>query len=169
MNEKKYYTAIGLFVISGFAALLFLALRVSGGGVFYGTDPSYTIKAEFHNVGRLKTQSKVALSGVTIGRVSAIELDPVSFQATVSLEILKKYNTLPDDSRFSIVTAGLLGDNYIAVYPGFSEESFKNGTMVDSSQTTSAIVLEELIAKLFTAFSSSKSENASQDSRAIEH
>ncbi len=154
MNERRYYMAIGIFVISGFLALLFLAFRVSGGSSLYARDPHYQIMVEFNNIGRLKSQAKLALSGVTIGRVTDIHLDKDTFQAIVTLEVQKKYNHLPEDSVFSVVTAGLLGDNYVSVNPGFSQVYLKNNDYIDASQTTSALVLEELVSKLFSMFAS---------------
>jgi phospholipid/cholesterol/gamma-HCH transport system substrate-binding protein len=158
MNERKYYMAIGIFVLSGFMALLFLAFRVSGGSAIYARDPFYTVQVEFTNVGRLKSQAKVALSGVTIGRVTAIQLDRESFQAIVSLELQQKYSQLPEDSVFSVVTAGLLGDNYVSVHPGFSSEFLQNGAYIDASQSTSALVLEEIVSKLFAVLASNSSD-----------
>ncbi len=159
MNERKYYMAIGIFVLSGFMALLFLAVRVSGGAAIYTSEPCYLVRVEFNNIGRLKSQAKLGLSGVTIGRVTDIHLDKDSFQAIVSLEIQKKYHQLPEDSRFSIVTAGLLGDNYVSVTPGFSSEFLKNGTYVDASQSTSALVLEDIISKLFAGLASNNNNS----------
>jgi len=147
--------AIGFFVLSGFMALLFLAFRVSGGSALYSSVPSYEFSVEFSNIGRLKNQSKVAIAGVTIGRVTGIELNPETFEAIVNMDILAQYNQIPEDSQFSIVTAGLLGDNYIIVSPGFSSTVLKPGSQIDSGQTSSALVLEELIGKLMTSFSSS--------------
>ncbi len=159
MNERRYYVAIGIFVLFGFLSLLFLAFRVSGGSTLYTSDPSYRIRAEFNNVGRLKSQTKVALSGVTIGRVTEIGLDKETYQAIVTLEILQKYSQLPADSVFGVVTAGLLGDNYISVHPGFSSEFLRNGDHVDASQTTSALVLEEMVSKMFAMLASNGSSH----------
>lgn len=166
MNERRYYMAIGIFVLSGFMALLFLAFRVCGGSSLYARESVYRITAEFTNIGRLKVQSKVALSGVTIGRVTDIQLNPITFEAVVDMEVFSKYNNLPDDSRFGIVTAGLLGDNYVIAYPGFSEEYLHNKSHIDISQTTSALVLEELISKVLSSFSSGRGTTTLQESKA---
>jgi phospholipid/cholesterol/gamma-HCH transport system substrate-binding protein len=168
MNERRYYLAIGTFVLSGFIALLFLAFRMSGGVALFSKESVYYVDAEFTNIGRLKKQSKVALSGVTIGRVIDIQLDRNTFEAVVRMEIFSKYNHIPDDSRFGIVTAGLLGDNYVISYPGFSGSFLENGTIIDTSQTTSALVLEELVSKIMTSFSSTpKSSSPSSQELSI--
>jgi phospholipid/cholesterol/gamma-HCH transport system substrate-binding protein len=151
MKEKTLYTAVGILVLSGFFALLFLAVQVSGAGRFYHRDASYTVVAEFTNVGGLKPQAKISIAGVTIGRVTSVSLDKKSFLAKVSLEIFDTYNQLPDDSRLSIVTAGLLGDNYLAFTPGFSSTFLKQNSHIDVGQTVSAVILEELISKLLTS------------------
>ena len=110
MDEKRYYRAIGIFVSFGFLALFFLALRLSSGNFLYNTDQSYEVKIEFSNVGRLKPQSKIAISGVTVGRVKVIRLNPETFSADVICDIHADYKSIPDDSRVAVVTAGLLGD-----------------------------------------------------------
>ncbi|NBV28538.1 outer membrane lipid asymmetry maintenance protein MlaD [bacterium] len=151
MKEKTLYTAVGTLVIAGFCALLFLAVQVSGAGKFYHPDASYTVVAEFSNIGGLKNQAKVSIAGVTVGRVTSIHLDKNNFYAKVTLEIFDTYNQIPDDSRLSIVTAGLLGDNYLSFSAGFSDNYLKQNSYIDSSQTISAVVLEELISKLLTS------------------
>jgi len=160
MNERKYYGAIGTFVLFGFLSLMILAFRMSSGGSFLTTDATYHVVTEFTNIGRLKPQAKVAIAGVTVGRVSHIALDRETFHAIVTLELLKKYDDIPEDSRFSIVTAGLLGDNYVICYPGFATAPLQEGSAVDTSQTTSALVLEELIAKMLTSFAGTGPRNS---------
>jgi phospholipid/cholesterol/gamma-HCH transport system substrate-binding protein len=151
MKEKNLYTAVGLLVLSGFCALLFLAVQVSGAGQFYHRDASYVVTAEFSNIGGLKNQAKVSIAGVTIGRVTAIQLDKKNFLAKVTLEIFDTYNQIPDDSRLSIITAGLLGDNYLAFTPGFSDTLLKDNSYIDAGQTVSAVILEELLSKFLTS------------------
>lgn len=155
MKEKTLYTAVGALVLSGFCALMFLAIQVSGVGKFYQRDATYSMVAEFSNIGGLKPQAKISIAGVTVGRVTSIELDHHNFMAKVNLEILQKYNQIPDDSKLSVVTAGLLGDNYLAFNPGFSEDYFKQGSVIDSGQTTPAVILEELISKVMASLSNS--------------
>lgn len=109
MKQKNLELAVGLFVALGLAAFLMLALKVSDLTSF-GDDEGYRVTAKFENIGGLKTQAPVTLSGVRIGRVVHIGLDPQSYEAVVTLLINPKYNQLPDDSGASILTAGLLGE-----------------------------------------------------------
>jgi len=154
MKEKTLYTAVGSLILAGFFALLFLAVQVSGAGNFYQREPTYTVYAEFTNIGGLKNQAKVSIAGVTVGRVTSIQLDKKQFIARVTMEIFDSYNQIPDDSRLSIVTSGLLGDNYLSFTPGFSMECLKQDTVIDASQTVSAIIIEELISKYLTSVAS---------------
>ena len=152
MKENKFYTAVGFFIAAGFLSLLFLAVRVSGVREFYKKEPTYTISAQFTNVGDLKPQSRVTIAGVTVGRVVSIELNKEDFLARVSINLLKKYSSIPKDSKLSIVTAGLLGDNYLSFTPGFSEENLEENSLIDTNQTLSAVILEELISKVLANF-----------------
>lgn len=139
---------VGLFVILGIASLLMLALQVSGLADFYKKENGYKIKAQFTNIGSLKVRSKVTIGGVTIGRVTDIKLDVNEFEeynAIVEISINNDVNKIPKDSSAKILTAGLLGDNYIGIIPGQDEEFLKQGdTIVLTSQ---ALILEDLISK----------------------
>lgn len=135
---------VGLFVAIGIAALFYMALQISNLGSYSSSD-SYTISARFQNSGGLKVKSAVSVAGVTIGRVSSIKLDNESHEAVVEMKIDAQYNNLPDDSSASIYTAGLLGEQYISIDPGSSEEYLKDKSKLDI--TSSAIVLEEMIGK----------------------
>ncbi len=135
---------VGLFVAIGIAALFYMALQISNLGSYSSSD-SYTISAHFQNSGGLKVKSAVSVAGVTIGRVSSIKLDNESHEAVVEMKIDAQYNNLPDDSSASIYTAGLLGEQYISIDPGSSEEFLKDKSKLDI--TSSAIVLEEMIGK----------------------
>ena len=112
----------GLFVLLGLAALFFLTTQTTGENAFTGDD-TYEVQAHFENVGSLKNRAPVAMSGVTIGRVTAVEFDPVSLEARVTFVIDRKYNQIPDDSDARILTAGLLGSQYIGLQRGASETS----------------------------------------------
>ena len=147
MKERTLYTSVGVFVVLGFVSLLFLAVQVSGVNHFYRKDSDYVMTADFSNIGGLKPQAKVSLAGVTIGRVASISLDQESYLAIATIEIFDKNMNIPDDSRLSIVTAGLLGDSYLSFSPGFSDIMSKGGDHIDTSQTVSAMVLEDLISK----------------------
>jgi phospholipid/cholesterol/gamma-HCH transport system substrate-binding protein len=130
-------------------SLVILALKVAGLTVNSESE-SYVLKAYFDNVGSLKIRAPVKVGGVVIGRVTNIYLDQEKYVPVVEMNISKKYDKLSNESKASILTAGLIGDQYIGVTPGFYDEEMgstylKNG---DSFQDTgSAIVLEDLIGK----------------------
>ncbi|WP_026603147.1 outer membrane lipid asymmetry maintenance protein MlaD [Methylomonas sp. 11b] len=143
-HSKTQDTLVGFFVASGVAALFYMALQVSNLGSYTGND-SYTVIAHFQNSGGLKVKSPVSVAGVRIGRVSAIRLDKDSHESIVEMRIESQYNNLPSDSGVSIYTAGLLGEQYVSLDPGSSEEYLKDKSTIDI--TSSAIVLEEMIGK----------------------
>lgn len=156
MKERTLYTGVGIFVVLGFISLLFLAVQVSGVNHFYRKDPVFTFTAEFSNIGGLKPQAKVSLAGVTVGRVSSIGLDSNNYLAIATIEIFDSNIDIPNDSRLSIVTAGLLGDSYLSFSPGFSETPIAQSEHLDISQTVSAVVLEDLISKFMSQMASSQ-------------
>ncbi|MFI3121866.1 MAG: outer membrane lipid asymmetry maintenance protein MlaD [Methylococcaceae bacterium] len=137
-------TFVGLFVASGIVGLFFLALQVSNLSSFTERD-SYTITARFENSGGLKIKSPVSAAGVKIGRVSAISFDRKTYQSVVKLNIDAQYNTLPEDTTASIFTAGLLGEQYVNLEPGGSDEFLKDGGKIEITQ--SAIILEKAIGQ----------------------
>ena len=134
----------GLFVLLGFAALFFLVIQLTNRDVSFG-DPGYHLSAKFENVGGLKVGAKVAMGGVTVGRVESIDFDSSDYKAIVRLRIFPKYNKIPDDSDAAIFTAGLLGGQYVGVTPGGADTYYKDGGKIDFTQ--SAVVLENLISK----------------------
>ena len=134
----------GLFVLLGMAALFFLVTQTTGSEAFSGND-TYTVTARFDNVGSLKERAPVAMSGVTIGRVRTVEFDGDSLQAVVTFEIDQQYSQIPEDSDASILTAGLLGSQYIGLQAGGSDFFLEEGSEVQFTQ--SALVLESLISK----------------------
>jgi len=145
----------GLFVLLGFAALLFLTTQLPASGLkLGGAKAGYHVTAEFDDVGDLRVGSPVTMSGVRLGEVSAIRFDPKSFKAVVTMRIDPQYNQIPEDSFASIQTQGLLGGKYIGLSPGGSDTFLKNGSHID--QTQSAIVLESLINKFFANYASSR-------------
>jgi phospholipid/cholesterol/gamma-HCH transport system substrate-binding protein len=155
----------GLFVLLGFAALFFLTTQLPSNGIkLSGGGPSYQVTAEFDNVGDLKGGAPVTLAGVRIGDVQSIRINPQDFRALVTMRIEQKYNQIPDDSDASIDTQGLLGGQYIAIGPGGSPTFLKNGSRIELTQ--SAIVLENLVNKLFASFASKGSDSASSSSAA---
>lgn len=161
MRLKTVEISVGLLIITSIVSLLMLALKVSGLSYFLDQEPGYKISAEFSNIGGLKVRAKVSVAGVVIGRVSNIALDPKTFNATVWMSISpKQANELPIDSRASILTAGLLGDNYLSLSPGFSEDDFlKEGSAIPIGNTDSAVVLEQLISQ-FLATQSNTAKTA---------
>jgi phospholipid/cholesterol/gamma-HCH transport system substrate-binding protein len=145
----------GLFVLLGFAALLFLTTQLPASGLkLGGVKAGYHVTAEFDDVGDLKVGSPVTMSGVRLGEVSAIRFDPKDYKAVTTLRIDLQYNQIPEDSFASIQTQGLLGGKYIGLSPGGLDTYLKDGGRID--QTQSAIVLESLINKFFANYASSK-------------
>lgn len=142
---------MGIFVALGLAAIFVLALKVSNFSSFRPSE-TYSVKMYFDNIGGLKSRSPVTMSGVKVGRVSSIDYDPEQFEAQVVVELDARYNFLPVDSQASIYTAGLLGEQYIALEPGAEDEVLKDGSTI--RQTQSALVLEELIGKVLVNFAS---------------
>ncbi len=134
----------GLFVLLGMGALFFLTTQTTGRNDFSNTE-TYVVEARFENVGSLKKRSPVAMSGVTIGRVTDIRFDGVSLEAVVTLVIDSRYDQIPDDSDASILTAGLLGSQYVGLQAGGAETYLEDGSELYFTQ--SAIVLENLIGK----------------------
>jgi phospholipid/cholesterol/gamma-HCH transport system substrate-binding protein len=145
----------GLFVLLGMSALFFLTTQTTGGDRF-SADDTYEVKAYFDNVGSLKARAPVAMSGVTIGRVTSVSFDPDRLQAEVTFEIDSQYGAIPDDSDAGILTSGLLGSQYIGLQAGGSEESLVDGSEIFFVQD--AIVLENLIGKFLVNAGSGGSE-----------
>jgi phospholipid/cholesterol/gamma-HCH transport system substrate-binding protein len=145
----------GLFVLLGLAAFFFLITQTTGSDGFGGSD-SYSVSARFENVGSLKNRAPVSMSGVTIGRVSSVRFDPQTLDAEVIFEIDSQYDQIPDDSDASILTAGLLGSQYIGLQAGGSEFYLEDGSEILFTQ--SAIVLENLISKYLFSSGGDESE-----------
>ena len=141
---------VGLFVLLGAIALGVLAFRVAGGdNSFSGGPNTYTVYAQFDDIGGLKTQAPIKTAGVLVGRVSDIQLDPQSYQAKVSMKLDKHYQFSVDSSA-AILTSGLLGEQYIGLTNGGEEQKLKSGDTL--TLTTSAMVLENLINKFVNNF-----------------
>ncbi len=145
----------GLFVLLGLAALFFLTTQTTGSDAFSGTE-SFKVSARFDNVGNLKNRAPVAMAGVTIGRVLSVRFDPEQLNAEVIFEIDSQYGQIPDDSDASILTAGLLGSQYIGLQAGGSEYYLEEGSEILFTQ--SAIVIENLISKYLFSQGSDGSE-----------
>lgn len=149
IQRKVLEIWVGVFVAAGLFALGTLAFRV-GNLATAEVANGYRIDAQFENVGGLKVRSPVTLAGVRIGRVAAIGFDPATYQAVVSMNIDGRYNVIPVDTSASIYTSGLLGEQYVGLEPGGSEEYLKDHGQIKVTQ--SALVLEKLVGRLFTSF-----------------
>ena len=147
MKERFFELAVGVFVLLGIAALFYLAIQVSNVAEYRDRD-TFTVTAYFDNIGGLKTRAPVSVSGVRVGRVTGIEYDPERFQAEVTMAIRSEHDFLPMDTQASIHTAGLLGEQYIALEPGGDYETLQEGDEILFTQ--SAVVLENLIGRMLT-------------------
>lgn len=134
---------VGIFVVLGITALVFLAMKVGNLAGAQLVEP-YALTAEFDNIGGLKARAAVKSAGVVVGRIDAIELNPENFRATVHMRVDKRYN-FPRDTFATINTSGLLGEQYIGLEPGGDEEVLKDGEKMRKTQ--SAVVLEKLISQ----------------------
>ncbi len=149
----------GLFVLLGLAALFFLTTQLPSSGLkFSSTKAGYNVTAEFDNIGDLKSGAPVTRAGVNIGEVTGIRINPQDYRALVSMRIDPQYRQIPDDSDASIQTQGLLGGKYIAIGAGGSDMYLKNGSQINFTQ--SAIVLENLVNKLFANFAGGGSKDS---------
>ncbi|WP_159817592.1 outer membrane lipid asymmetry maintenance protein MlaD [Colwellia sp. 20A7] len=147
MLSKKIELMVGFFVALGIAALLMLALKVANSGMSGGGE-HYNLFAKFDNIGGLKIRSPIKVGGVVVGRVSDISLDETDYTPIVTLEIYSKYNQFSEATSVAILTAGLLGEQYIGLQPGFMIESLDILQPNDFIEDTKpALVLEELIGQ----------------------
>jgi phospholipid/cholesterol/gamma-HCH transport system substrate-binding protein len=153
MQRSKNDVWVGLFVLIGLAAVLFLALK-SANLLQFSWNKDYTITAKFDNIGGLKKGAAVKSAGVVVGRVDSIQFDDDSYQAKVSLALENKY-AFPKDSSLKILTSGLLGEQYVGILAGADEKNLVAGDTIGSTQ--SAVVLENLISQ----FLYSKASDAS--------
>lgn len=143
MSTEKTDWWVGLFVLLGAVALAFLALRAANLSSF-SFAPTYTLSAQFDNIGGLKVRAPVKSAGVVVGRVSSISLDTRTYQAVVRLDMEKGF-LFPLDSSAKILTSGLLGEQYIGLEAGGDETDLANNGVI--LYTQSAIVLESLISQ----------------------
>ncbi len=141
MHRKIIDVWVGLFVLLGAAALLFLALQAGNMSTLSFTK-TYVVTGKFDNIGGLKPQSPVKSAGVVVGRVGEISFDDKTFQAQVRLDLDQNYQ-FPKDSSLKILTAGLLGEQYIGIEPGGDTKNLVDGDRI--TRTQSATVLEDLI------------------------
>ncbi|WP_454765168.1 outer membrane lipid asymmetry maintenance protein MlaD [Cupriavidus campinensis] len=140
-NSLDYW--VGLFVVVGFAALLFLALK-AGNMSSFSFQETYTVQAQFDNIGGLKARAPVKSAGVVVGRVANIRFDDKTYLATVDLSLDKRYQ-FPKDTSAKILTSGLLGEQYIGLEAGGDNAMLAQGSKI--TMTQSAVVLENLIGQ----------------------
>lgn len=130
MKSKSLEFFVGLFIVLGLLAFIFMALKVSG---LTASNPfiknTYDVTANFSDIGGIKTQSAVRIAGVQIGTVEAVSLNPETYQATLTLAINKNV-PIPADSSASITASGILGDNYVSITPGFAPQNLQNGSQI---------------------------------------
>ena len=143
MQRLKIDVWVGLFVMIGGAAILFLALQAAN-LLSLSFQSTYRVDAKFDNVGGLKPKAAVRSAGVVVGRVESIAFDDKTFQARVSMALERRYQ-FPKDSSLKILTSGLLGEQYLGLEPGADEKTLAAGDVVSSTQ--SAVVLENLIGQ----------------------
>ena len=144
---------VGLFVLAGILALAALSFRVGNLGA-QNTGNSYEVTAKFQDIGGLTPKSPVRMSGVTIGRVTGITIDPDDYEAIVSMEIFGQHQNLPLDTSASILTSGLLGSQFIGLEPGGDEDYLVQGSEIEFTQP--ALVLEKIIGRFITSFTQDK-------------
>ncbi len=157
MQRTKNDLWVGLFVLIGAAAVLFLALK-SANLLSFNFDSTYRVTAKFDNIGGLKAGSAVKSAGVVVGRVESITFDDETFQARATLEMQSKF-AFPKDSSLKILTSGLLGEQYVGMEAGAEEKTLVAGDTIKATQ--SAVILENLISQfLFSKASEGGSSNA---------
>lgn len=154
-HRRSVEILVGLFMAAGFLSLFFLAIMVSDLSRYTGTE-GYRITARFENIGGLEIRAPVTMAGVRVGRVEGIAFDRETYQAVVTLQIDRQFDTIPVDSFASIFTAGLLGAQYVGLEPGGSAEVLRDGGRID--QTQSALVLEQIISQFFFSKAEEDSE-----------
>jgi phospholipid/cholesterol/gamma-HCH transport system substrate-binding protein len=158
MKRKSLDLWVGVFVAIGLGALLFLALKVGNLASFSAAAETYLVKANFDNIGGLKKRAPVKSAGVVVGRVEDISFDTETYEATVGLSIDKRYE-FPKDTSAKILTAGLLGEQYVGLAAGGDTAKLKNGDTLKITQ--SAVVLENLISQ----FLFNKAADGNKDSK----
>lgn len=163
-SQRNIETGVGFFILVAILALIMLAFKVSGLTSFFKGEV-YEISAYFDNIGGLKLRAPVKVGGVHIGEVTQITLDPNSFRALVKMQVNAKYNDIPSDSSASILTAGLLGDNYVELTPMYGQEYLKQGSVIE--YTHPALVLEKLIGQFL--FKVGGGQNAKTETATPKH
>jgi phospholipid/cholesterol/gamma-HCH transport system substrate-binding protein len=161
-SNRAVEFSTGLFVLLGFAALFFLVTQITNRELSTNGG-SYGVQAQFENIGTLKAGAAVSMAGVTVGRVESIRFDQTVYKAVVEMKINSSFNRIPADSDASIMTAGLLGGQYVGITAGGAEEYLKEGSRIEFVQD--ALVLENLINQLAASFSN-RSGNSDENEEA---
>jgi phospholipid/cholesterol/gamma-HCH transport system substrate-binding protein len=159
MTRSKNDIWVGLFVVIGFAAILFLALQ-SANLLSLSFDSNYKVIAKFDNIGGLKPKAAVKSAGVVVGRIESITFDDKSFQARVTMSMQNKF-AFPKDSSLKILTSGLLGEQYIGIAAGADDKNLVNGDVISTTQ--SAVVLEDLISKFLYSKAADNADKPAAD------
>ncbi len=154
MNRKLLDLWVGFFVAIGIASLLFLALRVGNISAANFLE-TYSLTAKFDNIGGLKVRGPVKSAGVVVGRVAEIHFDPQTYEAVVTLSVDARYR-FPKDTFASILTSGLLGEQYVGLDVGGDEKTLNPGDTI--AKTQSAVVLEKLISQFLFSKASEGSD-----------
>ncbi|MEL0068237.1 MAG: outer membrane lipid asymmetry maintenance protein MlaD [Gammaproteobacteria bacterium] len=144
MGQRQTEIIIGFFILIGFAAIAILAVQVSNISESAERE-TYSVTAHFDNIGGLRVKSPVKMGGVLIGRISDIRLDKKTLSPVVTMAIFSEYNELPTETSASILTAGLLGEQFMSLSPGGDDLFLMDGYRIYDTQ--SALVIEELIGK----------------------
>ena len=161
MNRSMIDLWVGIFVAVGFAALLFLALKV-GNLATFSTDQTYQIEAKFANIGGLKVRGPVKSAGVVVGRVTEIRFDTETYRALVSLDLDSAYQ-FPRDTSAKILTSGILGEQYIGLEAGGDGVMLKQGDRIRLTQD--AVVLENLISQFLFSKAAETKEPAKEPAK----
>lgn len=161
-QTRKLELWVGSFILVGLGALLIIMLKVADVSSI-GNGESYTLKAEFDNIGGLKVRSPIKVGGVVVGRITNITLDTSSYLPVVSMAIEKQYGYFPETSAVQILTAGLIGEQYVGLVPGFIDEDIEllgDGDYIED--TKSALVLEDMIGQVLYSIGGDSSESTTE-------
>ena len=156
MQRSKRDLWVGLFILIGGAAILFLAMK-SANLLSVNLESAYKVTAKFDNIGGLKPRAAVKSSGVVVGRVENIAFDDKLFQASVALAMESRY-VFPKDSSLKILTSGLLGEQYIGIVAGASDKNMAAGDVI--KETQSAVVLEDLLSQFLYSKAADRSSGS---------
>lgn len=165
MKFSKIEISVGLFAVVSILAAVVMALKVAG-FVFDSASDSYTVYAKFDNIGSLKVRAPVRIGGVTVGRVENISLDREEMVPVVAISLKADLSTLSSESKASVQTSGIIGEQYIAITPGFYDEDLGSTYLKDGDfihDTGSAVVLEDLISKFLYSSSVSDGDTAAAE------